>query len=264
MTLRMLDSIHPANMPNGADAYAGYVDGHGPTFQAVKARFGAHAHVLSIAVFPSGNAEALDIESGDATPAQAPAWTRRQHGRGVARPVLYASASVMGSVQSELHRAGLARSSYRLWSAHYNGHAHICGPDTCAYPGVPACDGTQWRDSAPGNNGTLIDESLLAGNFFGSGPKPRQETPQEEPMLLLKGEGAKTPIALAEGVTKVRFFSNMPAKVTVDVRDGKGSHTLSLGYGSAHTVDIPHGIHAIVVHREDAGENDVSCVAYHP
>ena len=75
MTLRMLDSIHPANMPNGADAYAGYVDGHWPTFQTVKDRFGAHAHVLSIAVFPSDNAQALDVESGDATPGQAPAWT---------------------------------------------------------------------------------------------------------------------------------------------------------------------------------------------
>lgn len=254
----MLDSVTVANLPSGADAYAGYVDGAFQNYQALKARFGGHAHLLSIAVFASDNAECLDIETGDATPAQAPAWVRRQHGRGIRRPVLYASASVMGTVSTTLHGAGLARSSYRLWSAHYNGHAHICGPATCAYPGVPPCDGTQWRDNAPGVNGTKIDESLLAGDFFGPPPRPRPRL-QEEPMLLNKGQGARTPVALPTGTKSVRFFSNMAAEIRVDTRSSKGTVDLKLGYDSAHHVEIPDGIHAIVVHRVDAGDNDVSC-----
>lgn len=258
MTLRMLDSVTVANLPNGADAYAGYIDGAFQTYHALAARFRGHAHLLSIAVFASGNAECLDIETGDATPGQAPAWVRRQHGRGIRRPVLYASASTMGTVSTTLHRAGLARSSYRLWSAHYNGHAHICGPGTCAFPGVPACDGTQWRDNAPGVNGTKIDESRLAGDFFGSAPRPRPRL-QEEPMLLNKGQGARTPIALPNGTKSVRFFSNMSAEIRVDTRSNKGTVDLKLGYDSTHGVDIPDGIHAIVVHRVDGGGNDVSC-----
>lgn len=82
----MLDSIYPANLPAGADAYAGYVDGRWPTYPVVKAKF-PHAHVLSIAVFAADDAEACDCESGDLTVSEVPGWVRRQRQRGYgARP----------------------------------------------------------------------------------------------------------------------------------------------------------------------------------
>ena len=168
MTLRMLDSIFPANLPSGADAYLGYVGGNWPTFTELERLFPG-AHLLSMAVFASLDAEGLDVEPGDASNAQAPAWTARQHARGVVRPVLYTSVSNMDALVVALTAAGIPRASVRLLSAHYGAGEHICGPATCRLTRW-ACDGTQWRDDAPGNSGSFIDESALADAFFGTPP----------------------------------------------------------------------------------------------
>lgn len=166
MTLTMQDSITPANLTPGADAYLGYVDGSWPTYSAVKQRFGNSAHVLSLAVFPASDAEGCDCENGDLLTAQVPAWAARQVLRGVHRPVVYASVSAMPLIAATLDAAGLARPAVRLLSAHYGIGSHICGPGTCRWPGVPAMDGTQWTDHAPGASGSLIDESILLDDFF--------------------------------------------------------------------------------------------------
>jgi len=158
----MLDSITVGNLPPGADAYAGYVNGNWPTYPAVKTRFPG-VPVLSIAVTPAADAECCDCESGDLTPGQVPAWVRRQLTRDVTRPVVYCSASIAGAVLRDLATAGIKRNEVRLWSAHYAGR-HICGPGVCPYP---QADGTQWRDNAPGANGSRVDESLLHDGFFG-------------------------------------------------------------------------------------------------
>jgi hypothetical protein len=165
MTLRMLDSIYPANLPPGADAYLGYVDGRWATFPALQERF-PRAHLLSMAVFSGDDAEGCDVEAGDLTPSQVPGWVRRQQARGVDRPVVYASASVIPLVLHAM-RGSVARQEVRLLSAHYGAGKHICGPATCKYSGCPPCDGTQWRDDAPGTGGSHIDESILLDDFFG-------------------------------------------------------------------------------------------------
>jgi len=248
----MLDSITVANLPPGADAYGAYVDGNWPTYPAVKTRFPG-VPVLSIAVSPAADAECCDCESGDLTPGQVPAWVRRQLTRGVTRPVVYCSASIAGAVLRDLATAGVKREQVRLWSAHYAGK-HICGPGVCSYP---QADGTQWRDSAPGANGSLVDESLLADSFFG----PRAAR-LEDAMLLNKGAGARTPMALPDGCTHVRFFASQTACIEVDLRaKGQRHEKLSLDYTSSHTLRVPSGIHAIVVHRVDDSEHDVSAVA---
>jgi hypothetical protein len=168
MTLVMQDSITPANLTGGADAYLGYVDGHWATLPAVQSRF-PRAHLLTMAVFPSDNAMGCDREPGDLAVTDVAGWVKRQLARGVWRPVVYASASNMGACLAALEQAGIARANVRLLSAHYGAGKHICGPSTCAYPGVPPCDGTQWTDVAPGANGSLIDESLLEDDFFDGG-----------------------------------------------------------------------------------------------
>jgi hypothetical protein len=171
MTLTMYDSTDVTHLPEGAPAYAGYTSGKWPTWVALKARF-PHAHLLSIAIDAAEHALCLDVETGDATPAQVPAWVKTEHGRGVGRPVVYASASRMSNVLAELTTAGIDRGQVRLWSAHYGWRSvlhpagrHICGPHTCGLTAVEM-DGTQWRDNAPGENGAVIDESLLNDNFF--------------------------------------------------------------------------------------------------
>jgi hypothetical protein len=154
----MYDSITVGDIPASAPAVAGYAGGAWPTFHELAGRF-PRAHRLSIAVNSGEDADCLDIENGDATPAEAPGWFHRQKARGVDRPCFYASLSVMPAVVAALGRAGIQRHEYRLWAAHYTYVPHI-------EPGYDAC---QWTDRALGRN---LDESLCVDDFFGKKPDP--------------------------------------------------------------------------------------------
>lgn len=160
----MFDDVTVDLIPSKAEAVAGYVGGNFTTWPAIVARF-PHAHKLSIAVNTSEAARCLDVEPGDATPADAPAWLRRQQHRNPhSIPVIYASISAMPEVVAAMGRAGIKRSEYLLWSAHYTFHEHICGPKTCGF--ATKVDATQWTDSALGRS---LDQSLLSPDFFSDG-----------------------------------------------------------------------------------------------
>jgi hypothetical protein len=155
----MYDSVTVSEIPAHAPAVAGYVGGNFPTYPTLVKEFPA-ARKLSIAVNAGEDAECLDIETGDATVSEAPTWFRRQVARGVQRPVLYCSVSLGNDLVETMRTHGVARHEFRLWTAHYTGAAHICGPaEGLAEP----ADGTQWTDKALGRN---LDESLLYAHFF--------------------------------------------------------------------------------------------------
>jgi hypothetical protein len=183
VTLTMYDSVDVSALPPGADAYAGYRDGAFQTFAELQRRFHDQAiNLLSIAVFASGTADCLDIETGDATNAEAPGWVKRQLAGGAARPCLYSSASNMDALVLALTEAGVGRARVRLWSAHYGQGRHICGPGTCGLT-RHACDGTQWTDTALGRS---LDESMLRTNFFAP-PVPATNLIAAESTLLKTG-----------------------------------------------------------------------------
>jgi hypothetical protein len=148
----MYDSIEVATVPSGATAVAGYVGGKWPTYDALVKAFPTAQHV-SIAIAASEDADCLDIENGDATPDEAPAWVRRQQARGVKRPKLYASVSVWPEIEFFLKRAGIKRSEYVKWGAHYTGVPRL----------ESDFDAIQYTDAALGRN---LDASLCAPSFF--------------------------------------------------------------------------------------------------
>lgn len=152
MTITLYDSVDVSQIPRTAEAVAGYTSGNWPTFPVLAQRF-PNAHRLSIAVNASEDADCLDVETGDATPAEAPDWYRRQKARGLAKPVFYANTSTMPAVIAALTAAGIYRSWYRVWSAHYTGVPHI----------EPGSDATQWWDKALGRN---LDISWCRDDFF--------------------------------------------------------------------------------------------------
>jgi predicted chitinase len=80
----------------------------------------------------------------------------------------------------------------------------------------------------------------------------------EDSMLLNKGQDAITPIALPNGTGVVRFFSDQPAQLAVDTRDGKPMTQLKLNKAKAPVVTVPHDVHAFIAHRLDDGSNDIS------
>jgi hypothetical protein len=157
----MYDSVTISEIPVKAQAVAGYVNGRYQTFPQLKENF-PHAEKLSIAVSADADAKCLDIEKGDATVAQAPAWVKRQLMRGVKRPVVYCSVSSASAVISELARYGIRRDQYRLWSAHYTHKPHRCGPE-CGFGFRGRADATQYTNRALGRN---LDASFCAPDFF--------------------------------------------------------------------------------------------------
>lgn len=143
MTLVMYDGP-VANLPPGADAYAGYIShsGIGTTYPAILT-IPAHYH-LSITTDPlytPSQVMCADVETGAMT-----SWAGYTVG--------YASVARIPSLVSTTGRP------HRLWSAHYTGIPHICGPHSCGALPYTA-DGTQWTTHTD-----TYDESLLSTDFF--------------------------------------------------------------------------------------------------
>lgn len=153
----MQDSID-VNQFTNPKAVAGYTSGFWPTYPTLEKIY-PDLPKLSYAVTASHDADALDVEPGDATPGEAAAWVRRQKARGVKKPAVYASVSMMPAVMAALSGAGISRSEYRVITAHYNGIAHRC-TDTCGFGFHGEADATQYTDHGYGRN---LDLNLCAG-----------------------------------------------------------------------------------------------------
>lgn len=180
-SLLMFDDVTVSLLPSGYSAYAGYADGIYANLTAIRARF-PNAHILDIAVRSSVNATCLDVESGDATNAQAVGWVKAQHARGLVKPIVYTSAGNAQALINELANNGIARDTYLLWTAHYSGKSHICAKTGCGYPNA---DGTQFTDRAMGRS---LDESVVSDAFFGANkptapPKPAAEKQPSAPAI---------------------------------------------------------------------------------
>lgn len=193
----MYDTAQNNQFPAGAQAYAAYVDGSigdQPNYAYIVRTF-PRAYHLSIALFASDNADALDVEPGAASPGDLPAWYTRQKRRGIQRPCVYASASTMtGNILPVLSQAKISRSEVRLWSAHYGLGEHICGPGSCGAVPVEV-DGTQWTSNALGR---VLDQSLLQENFFATGSTVTTEAELQSGQLNF-GRNALTVISVPPG-----------------------------------------------------------------
>jgi len=162
----LYDSVSYDQIPSGAQAVAGYTAGAWPTVYPLRQRFPNLAkagRVVSIAIQASYDADALDMEAGDAAVSDAGWWTERQLARGLHRPILYCAVSSMAEVLGVLRSHGIARSEVRLWTAHRNEQPHLCGNGSCGYNLGTLADATQWTWTALGRS---LDESLCADNFF--------------------------------------------------------------------------------------------------
>jgi hypothetical protein len=159
----MYDDAATGELPEGAYAYAAYVDGYANFADVVRAHPGAHHLSVTIA---GNRAQAADYERGAMGLDAAPGWHRRMTAAGYYRPVHYTMASQLDALESELGSAGIPRGSYRLWSAHVDAGEHFCGPGSCGY-GRTGADATQWTFTALGRE---LDQSTLRPDFFAGRP----------------------------------------------------------------------------------------------
>ena len=160
----MYDAIYPANIPTDAQMVAGYVDGHWAWTAAEWALF-PNAVKVRIAVFPSTNdGHCLDIEVGDATPAQGPAWVVMRRNAGI-DPSVYCNTATWPAVRAAFAAAQVAEPHY--WIAAYPGN----GPNL--YPGSVA---HQYANPGP------VDISVVADYWPGVDPAPTSAPPTPEPL----------------------------------------------------------------------------------
>lgn len=159
----MFDDTSVSLIPKWAHAVAGYVNGIYVTIPALRSIFGGHARIVTIAVNASVVADALDVESGDATNADCPGWFRRfKAERPHEKPIFYTSVSNADALVATLAAAGIARHQYILWTAHYGVGKHVCGPHTCGDTEWDA-DSTQWTSSSHERS---LDESVCRRSFW--------------------------------------------------------------------------------------------------
>jgi hypothetical protein len=156
MTRTMFDGITAADVPDGWGV-AGYVDGHWPDFTALVLRWPGVVHI-SIAASAGDDAKCLDVETGDATPAQAPAWTSRQRANGDPYPWVYCNESTWAEVIYEFAQQRVAAPLY--WIAQYDG-----------VPVVPPGAIAKQHTNTPG-----YDQSAVADYVPGIDPAPEGDT----------------------------------------------------------------------------------------
>lgn len=269
----MYDSAYNNQFPAGAAAYAAYVDGsigNQPNYAYIVSAFPKAQH-LSIALFPTDNADVLDVEPGASAPSDIPGWYAVQVARGVQRPVVYANVSTMASdILPVLSQAGIDRAKARLWTAHYGAGEHICGPASCGALSIDA-DGTQWTSSAMG---LVLDQSLLADDFFAATTDTTVTEAELQSGQLNNGHGVFTVIPVPEGTAQQIAFAldnhaqNVPTAslrvaffdttwhVHSDVLlDGNNGLQVMPFYNPAKT-----GV--VSVRRNDAGDQAIGYVIY--
>lgn len=162
--VQMFDSVTVAAIPKAAEAVAGYVGGQWPTYQELVQRFPRAKH-LSIAVSADESADCLDVEPGDATILQAPGWLKSSKAKAANthKPVLYTSLGQAQALVAACAAAGIPRSGYYLWTAHWTRVPHLCGPE-CGLGFTGHADLTQYANPEPG--GPNVDVSHVRARIF--------------------------------------------------------------------------------------------------
>ncbi|HEY1706401.1 MAG TPA: peptidoglycan-binding domain-containing protein [Trebonia sp.] len=123
MSATMYDSVTPARIPSSASIVAGYVDGEYAWTAADWGLFPKAKHVR-ISINGTGNlGDVLDVEKGNATPADTPGWIARRKAAGLARPSIYCSLSTVPAVRKATGALQLD-TAYDIWVADWTGKSH--------------------------------------------------------------------------------------------------------------------------------------------
>lgn len=122
MTRTMYDSVRVDGIPQNATMVAGYVDGLYANVGTMQRRF-PNAVVVRIAVSSHTNdGHVLDVEQGDATPAEAVGWVTMRRHAGY-EPTVYCNSSEWPLVRKAFRDANVDEPHY--WIAQWDGIAQV-------------------------------------------------------------------------------------------------------------------------------------------
>ena len=168
----MYDAVTARNIPRNPppELVAGYIDKIKlePWSPADWALFPNSRKVEIVKKADTNSGHVLDVEPGDATPAEAPGWVAMRRRSGFAYPVIYCNQSTWDDVQTQFIRQGVPQPLY--WIAHYDGIA-----DLPVLAGITAIAKQYLGDQAPG-----FDKSCVADYWPGVDPAPATAAPMED------------------------------------------------------------------------------------
>jgi hypothetical protein len=165
----MRDSVVASRIPLNTDVVAGYADGFYEWSASDWARFPNAVH-LTIAVHAVHAADVLDVEQGDATPAEVPGWCDRFSRPGRRAPTIYCNLSSWPACKAA---AGARRVDW--WIATLNGLPTVGG-----IPGAVAEQFVQHTDPV-----FHYDESVIYDlTWVDFAPAPPAPTPPGDDMSI--------------------------------------------------------------------------------
>lgn len=149
MVRYMYDSVDPAAIPASATMVAGYADGRYANLGEMRTRF-PRATVVSIAVRWTTRSQVLDVETGDATPAEAVQWcTQTMADKNNHELTVYCNTDTWPTVRAAFRTAGVTEPQYLV--AQYDGNATIpAGAIGKQYENTPGWDRSVVADYWPG------------------------------------------------------------------------------------------------------------------
>lgn len=224
----LYDSVTAADIPATAAMVAGYVDGD---YAWSDADWSLHkaAQQVRIAVFAdTDDGHALDVENGDATPAQSVSWVRARRGAG-ADPSVYCNVATWPAVRSAFRGAGVTEPHY--WVADWTGARHLPA-------GAVAC---QYAD--PKTSGGHFDLSAVAAHWPGVDPAAPVPAPHPGPAAFytvvqgdtLSGIGARL------GIPWPVIYAANRATIGPDPDLIRPGERLVIPGAAQHTYVVRHG-----------------------
>lgn len=188
----MYDSVTASDIPTTAEMVAGYVDGRYAWSEADWGRF-PNARKVRIAVSASTNdGDVLDVENGDATPAQAVGWAKMRRAAGISQPTCYVNRSNQGAVEEAFAAANEAPPTF--WVATLDGTQLplVNGVVACQYSGSNTSGGHY-------DLSTTVDGWPVGGGAPAPAPAPAPAAPGGE--VTVKSGDTMSGIAQAHGVS---------------------------------------------------------------
>jgi lysozyme len=252
------DGTRYVNPDAGADLASLKADGKGrllyafghPTASAAEtvSFFAAEARALGL---EDSDGVSLDLEVSEGrSPAQVSAWAQevmsRMRQEFDRTPVCY----TFLSFAQEGNCSGLG--GYPLWMADPSrtpGHPRVPRPWRTWAMHQYSISGSLDRDVA--NFATLADMQAALGR------RKTAPTILEDPVLVLTGAGADTPVALPDGAKTVRLASVGDTTVNVEFAGAPVRKGIRLSWGHGQLLDVPKGAHSLRVYRPADGSPNV-------
>ena len=253
-TVTMLDSVNAENLPEGPFWYAGYTDGTWPDYNGyanphldILQRFPGHV-VVSITVTAEHLADVLDVEKGDATPADVPGWIAKWHQENrPGHPIVYCGKSTWTSVRAECRAHSSPIPGW--WAADWTGEAHL----------VPGSIATQWANGSKSYPGDYphVDTSLVNSKAFlwylnvlttpgvpkpappGLPQVPVHPLPATPPPIKISTNDPVTPV---QEVTMPKATVSVPSFVTIEKWARKIGSYAAIVEGVANVGGLPPSI----------------------